>query len=187
MATKRAVRSVLAYSEADHSGFEITFLGSSSAVPTHDRGLSCTAIRVNQSDVYIVDCGENAQGKFVRSHLRGRDIKGIFITHLHGDHVSGLGGMLQLCDVDHGDHVPTTPVHIYGPIGLAAHLRYSLGSTHNRIRFPFCIHELADLNAYSMLGASVTVPPAHSHPEMPASQVHATNGVFQWYGFAYVI
>jgi ribonuclease Z len=73
---------------------EVVFLGTSSAVPTRARSLPSLAIR-REGQVVLMDCGEGAQGRFVRMGLGlNRDVL-VLITHLHGDHVNGLLGLLQ--------------------------------------------------------------------------------------------
>jgi ribonuclease Z len=73
---------------------EVMFLGTSSAAPTKNRSLPSVAIR-REGQVTLMDCGEGAQGRFLRFGLGlNRDML-ILITHLHGDHVNGLLGLLQ--------------------------------------------------------------------------------------------
>ena len=73
---------------------EVTFLGTSSATPTKARGLPSIAI-TRDSLVTLMDCGEGAQGKFVKHGLGLNREMIVLITHLHGDHVNGLLGLLQ--------------------------------------------------------------------------------------------
>ncbi len=92
---------------------KIQFLGTASAVPTRERGLSCILIHFENALVFF-DCGEGAQ----RSALAGgiglnRDCS-IFITHLHGDHVVGLLGLMQTMAM----HRRERPLMIFGPKGI---------------------------------------------------------------------
>jgi len=73
---------------------EVVFLGTSSAVPTKNRGLPSIAIR-REGQVILMDCGEGAQEKFVKHGLGLNREMLILITHLHGDHVNGILGLLQ--------------------------------------------------------------------------------------------
>ncbi|MDA4113444.1 MAG: ribonuclease Z [Thaumarchaeota archaeon] len=73
---------------------EVVFLGTSSATPTRNRSLPAIAIR-REGQVILMDCGEGAQGSFVRFGLGLNKEMLILITHLHGDHVNGLLGLLQ--------------------------------------------------------------------------------------------
>ena len=74
---------------------EITFLGTSSGVPTRSRNVSSVALRLPQkSEIWLFDCGEGTQHQLMRSDLKSSQIRRIFITHMHGDHIFGLMGLL---------------------------------------------------------------------------------------------
>ncbi len=77
---------------------EITFLGTSSGVPTRSRNVSSVALRLPQrAEVWLFDCGEGTQHQLLRSDLKVSQINRIFITHMHGDHTYGLMGLLASC------------------------------------------------------------------------------------------
>lgn len=74
---------------------EITFLGTSSGVPTRARNVSGVALRLPQrAEAWLFDCGEGTQHQLLRSDLRSSQISRIFITHMHGDHIFGLMGLI---------------------------------------------------------------------------------------------
>ena len=101
---------------------QITFLGTSSGVPTRARNVSGVALRLPQrGEWWLFDCGEGTQHQILRSDLRISQLTRIFITHLHGDHVYGLAGLLSTI----GLAGASRPVHIYGPAGLAEYLHAS--------------------------------------------------------------
>jgi len=72
---------------------KIVFLGTGAAIPMK-RGLPCIALRID-SDIYLFDIGEGCQKRLFAMGLSPVKIKGIFITHLHGDHYLGLFGLFQ--------------------------------------------------------------------------------------------
>jgi ribonuclease Z len=73
---------------------EVVFLGTSSATPTRRRNLPSVAIR-RDGEVVLMDCGEGAQKSFVEHGLGLSKEMVVLVTHLHGDHVNGLVGLLQ--------------------------------------------------------------------------------------------
>ena len=92
----------------------ITFLGTGSGVPTLERNLACVAVR-RQGELFLFDCGEAAQVQYRRAGLGFAPLRAIFISHLHGDHVTGLLGLLMSLQMaDRQD-----PVDVYGPPGVA--------------------------------------------------------------------
>ncbi|MFJ4153311.1 MBL fold metallo-hydrolase [Pseudomonas sp. NPDC089752] len=74
---------------------DLQFLGTSAGVPTRMRNVSATAvIEPTGQHWYLVDCGEGTQHQVLRTPLSMRDLRAIFITHVHGDHCFGLPGLL---------------------------------------------------------------------------------------------
>jgi ribonuclease Z len=101
---------------------QITFLGTSSGVPTRARNVSAVALRLPQrAEVWLFDCGEATQHRLQRTDLRISQLSRIFITHLHGDHLYGLMGLLATCGM--AGHAQ--PITIYGPAGLDEYVEMS--------------------------------------------------------------
>ena len=76
------------------STFSIHTLGCGSAKPTLRHLPSSTVIN-HRDNLMMVDCGEGAQLSFQRHRLKFSRLRDIFITHLHGDHVLGLPGLIS--------------------------------------------------------------------------------------------
>ncbi len=72
----------------------VTFLGTSSAAPTRARGLPAIAIQ-REGETLIMDCGEGIQRGILANGIGLGKEMAILVTHLHGDHVTGLLGLLQ--------------------------------------------------------------------------------------------
>lgn len=73
--------------------FEVTILGCSAAFPAN--GLFTTAQVLNINDQYfLIDCGEGTQIRLREYHVKYSKINHIFISHVHGDHILGLPGLL---------------------------------------------------------------------------------------------
>ncbi|HJW93740.1 MAG TPA: ribonuclease Z [Thermoanaerobaculia bacterium] len=97
----------------------IVFLGTSAGMPSRTRNVAAVAV-VMDGRVLLFDCGEGTQQQLLRcEQVRSGGIEAIFITHLHGDHLFGLPGLLSSL----GLGGRRDPLIVYGPPGLAAYLR----------------------------------------------------------------
>lgn len=74
--------------------FRIHTLGCGSAKPSVKHQPSSTVVN-HRDTLYMVDCGEGAQHAFQCQRLKFSRLRHIFITHLHGDHVLGLPGLVS--------------------------------------------------------------------------------------------
>jgi ribonuclease Z len=73
---------------------KVTILGSSSALPTSERYPSAHVLTAHER-LFLIDCGEGTQMQLRKTRTRFSKINHIFISHLHGDHVFGLYGLLS--------------------------------------------------------------------------------------------
>jgi ribonuclease Z len=73
---------------------KLTILGSSSALPTSQRYPSAHVLNVHER-LFLVDCGEGTQMQLRKCKIRFGKINNIFISHIHGDHIFGLYGLLS--------------------------------------------------------------------------------------------
>ncbi|HLJ57021.1 MAG TPA: ribonuclease Z [Chthonomonadaceae bacterium] len=113
---------------------KITFLGTGSGAPSRHRNVSAFALqRPQQSGAWLFDCGEGTQHQILRSELRLSQIDRIFISHMHGDHVFGLPGLLASRSLQAGMQ---TPVTVYGPPGLHDYLRGTFEISQSRPAYP---------------------------------------------------
>jgi len=103
--------------------FELTILGSSSALPTSKRFPAAHLLKVDER-FFLIDCGEGTQIQLRKYGFNPSRIHRIFISHLHGDHVFGLFGLLSSL----GMLGRKVPLHLYGPEKLSEmlhdHLKY---------------------------------------------------------------
>lgn len=75
---------------------KLTFLGSSHGVPEPHRRCSCTMLEIRNS-IYFIDMGISPIDDLVTLGYPIDSVKGIFITHMHGDHTDGLINFYDLC------------------------------------------------------------------------------------------
>jgi ribonuclease Z len=89
---------------------KLTILGSSSALPTSERYPSAHMLNAHER-LFLIDCGEGTQMQLRKNRIRFGKINHIFISHLHGDHVFGLYGLLSTFSLMGREN----PVHLYAP------------------------------------------------------------------------
>ena len=98
---------------------EITFLGTSSMVPTKERNQSAVLISYGTQGI-LIDCGEGTQRQLKHANIPLTRITKILITHWHGDHTLGLAGLIQSLSASEY----TKKLEIYGPIGTKEHFKH---------------------------------------------------------------
>ncbi len=115
----------------------VTFLGTSGAVPTTQRAPS--AVLVNrEGERFLFDCGEGTQRQMMRFGT-GFDVSHIFVTHLHGDHILGIPGLVQ--SLDFNDR--TAPLAIHVPAGSRDEIETLVHAGGHRPGYPVRIHEVS--------------------------------------------
>jgi len=112
---------------------KVTFLGTAAGQPSLNRNCTSIAIEIDNSEYILVDCGEATLHQIMRSSLKLSKINCIVITHLHGDHIFGLPGLI--CTMN---DVRETPLYIYGPRGLKDFCKTFEKSVHS---FTLKVHE----------------------------------------------
>lgn len=114
--------------------FEITILGSNSAVPIYGRHHTSQYLKI-QNHYMLVDCGEGTQLQIQRFGLKAQRLEAIFISHLHGDHYLGLVGLLSSMHL----MGRTKSLELFGPPELAEiitiHLKYSDTTLRYKVNF----------------------------------------------------
>ena len=101
--------------------FTLNVLGTASALPTTERYPSAQVLNV-RGRLFMIDCGEGAQIQMRKAGISFLKIEHICISHIHGDHVFGLFGLLSTM----GLLGRTAPLHIYAPAAFSPVLRFLL-------------------------------------------------------------
>ena len=89
---------------------KLTILGSSSALPTSERFPSAHVLNAHER-LFLIDCGEGTQMQLRKNRIRFSKINNIFISHLHGDHIFGLYGLLSTFSL----MGRTNPIRLHAP------------------------------------------------------------------------
>ena len=116
----------------------VVFLGTSGSVPTLKRSLPAMVVQCPREQ-WMFDCGENVQRQMMQAKTSFHKKMKILITHLHGDHVLGLPGLLQtMALMDRKE-----PVQVYGPIGVKEFLLCTKKTLNFGLTFPVEISEIS--------------------------------------------
>jgi ribonuclease Z len=118
--------------------FEVTILGSNAAIPTLSRGTTSQYIQCKQRHL-LIDCGEGTQLQLRKFQIKYQRISTILISHLHGDHVFGLPGLISTMQL----MGRTQGVTIFGPIGIKKLLKTQLEAGGGYFQFAINFIELA--------------------------------------------
>ncbi len=118
--------------------FQITFLGSGSAVPSLHRAATSQLLRYDNRTM-LIDCAEGTQLIMQRLHISPVKLEKILISHLHGDHYFGLIGLINTMHLIGR----TTPLSIYGPAMLYNIIQLQLEAAETVLRFPLHFHPIS--------------------------------------------
>ncbi|MED4923926.1 ribonuclease Z [Anoxybacillus geothermalis] len=121
---------------------ELLFLGTGAGVPAKERNVSSVALQLldERGATWLFDCGEATQHQILHTAIRPRRIEHIFITHLHGDHLFGLPGLLGSRSFQSGE----TPLTVFGPKGIRAFVETALSVSGTRLRYELNIAEIEE-------------------------------------------
>jgi len=115
----------------------VIFLGTAGSVPTTTRGLPAIAIQ-RKDELILFDCGEGVQRQMIRAKVGFHRKTKVFITHMHGDHVLGLPGLMQTMSLLDRKH----KLEVFGPSGIKAFVRRIQQTVQFVLTFPIEITEI---------------------------------------------
>ncbi|MCD7033259.1 ribonuclease Z [Metabacillus sp. GX 13764] len=120
----------------------LLFLGTGAGVPGKVRNVSSMALQLHEErgSVWLFDCGEATQHQILHTPLKTRRIEKIFISHMHGDHIYGLPGLLGSRSFQGSEE----KLSLYGPKGLKEFVTVSLAASETYLRYPLEIFEVKE-------------------------------------------
>ena len=117
--------------------FTLNILGTASALPTSDRYSSAHVLDVH-GRLFLIDCGEGTQMQMRRKGISFLKVDTICLSHIHGDHIFGIFGLLSTM----GMLGRTSVLNIYAPGTFAPVLDFFLRTFGEGLRFQIDLHEL---------------------------------------------
>ena len=106
-------------------------------MPVEGRNQSAQALQV-RGRLFLIDCGEGVQTQLKRFHVPMMRVEALFLSHIHGDHVFGLFGLLSTL----GMLGRQTPLDIYAPVNFGPILKFFLSYYGEGLAFEIRFHPL---------------------------------------------
>ncbi len=117
---------------------KLHILGCYSATPRILTNPTAQVLDIN-NHLFLIDCGEGTQVELRRHKIKFFRIKHIFISHLHGDHVYGLVGLISSFKMLKRE----APLTIYGPKGIKEFITVQLKLSQSWTDYPLHFCELS--------------------------------------------
>lgn len=116
---------------------DLTVLGSGASLPTLQRRTTSVAVQ-RGGDVYLIDCGEGMQLQWRRAGLRFSKLRAICVSHMHGDHVNGIVGLLQTLALNGREE----GLDLIGPPGVRGLVDSARKNVGLRLGYPLEVREV---------------------------------------------
>ena len=121
----------------------VVFLGTAGSVPTPTRSLPAILIQ-RKGEQIMFDCGEGAQRQMTRARAGFHGKMKVFVTHMHGDHVLGLPGLLQTMALLDRER----KLEVYGPPGIRRFIEDIRETVQFALTFPVEIREVDEAGIF---------------------------------------
>jgi len=120
----------------------LIFLGTGAGLPSKYRNVSSILLDLADTTgaAWLFDAGEGAQLQLMKTSVGARKIRRIFVSHLHGDHLFGLPGLLGSRSFQEN----ASPLDIYGPRGIEEFVETTMRLSCSHLTYDVAIHEIED-------------------------------------------
>jgi ribonuclease Z len=128
--------------KGDSQNVELHFLGTGAGLPSKQRNVTSIVLDLlpERGSCWMFDCGEGTQHQLLHSPLKLSKVDKLFVTHLHGDHIFGIPGILSSRSFQ-GNPGPLT---LYGPVGLRRFVDACLDVSTTHLTYAIEVCEIAD-------------------------------------------
>lgn len=133
------LRAIAHFPIIPHLDFNVTILGSNSAISDHGRHPTAQFIQLHHS-YFLIDCGEGTQQRMLQYKVKWFAVNHIFISHLHGDHYFGLIGLLTTYNL----LKRTQPLTIFGPPLLQQIIQLQLDASGTKLNYELTFAATSD-------------------------------------------
>ena len=123
----------------NNMSLQVIFLGTAASIPTVERALPSVVVK-RKNELFMFDCGEGVQRQMIKARMGFHKKMKVFVTHMHGDHVLGLPGLLQSMSLLDR----TQKLEVYGPVGVKAFIEAIQQTVQFVLTFTVEIHEIED-------------------------------------------
>jgi len=121
---------------------ELYFLGTGAGMPTRKRNVTSIALNLmpERGTVWLFDAGEGTQQQMLKSPIKPGKLEFVFITHLHGDHLFGVPGLLTSRSYQGGE----TPLTVFGPPGVKRFVDTALELSGSHVDYELRVREISE-------------------------------------------
>ncbi|RED55505.1 ribonuclease Z [Cohnella lupini] len=125
---------------------ELWFMGTNAGMPIAERNVTSIVLRMpqNRGTFWLFDCGEGTQHQLLRTPFKLSKLEKLFVTHLHGDHIFGLPGLLS----SRSSLGVTAEMELYGPPGIRDFVENAFRISDSHLGYPLRIYEIGEGEAY---------------------------------------
>jgi len=115
----------------------VIFLGTAGSVPTLKRSLPAILVQ-RKGEQILFDCGESVQRQMMHARVGFNKLTKVFVSHMHGDHILGLPGLLQTMALLNREK----KLKVYGPPGVARFVKAIKETVQFALTFPVEVYEV---------------------------------------------
>ena len=121
---------------------QLYFLGTGAGMPSRRRNVSSIVLNLLDECAccWMFDCGEGTQHQILQAPLKLSKLRRVFVTHLHGDHIFGIPGLIT----SRSNQGAEEPLAVYGPPGIRKYVENCLEVSDSRLTYELQIIEFGE-------------------------------------------
>jgi ribonuclease BN (tRNA processing enzyme) len=161
------------------TGMSVTLLGTNGGPPPLATRYGISSALVVNGRTYVIDCGRGAVTQYLRAGLSMPSLAGIFLTHLHADHIVDYYSFPLLSAGASGAQGFRNPIEVYGPgsSGIASTVAGAPGAVPGTVEMTRLAGQAYAASPTFFMTEHAGIDPAtllHVHDVLPPSGVGAS-------------